>query len=87
MAWVADAPLSFLARKKRGNRYGHKIVPRRRALCPGAGHAALQPENLSEEEIVKEKAREKRRSGLLLSDPAVIKAMEHGEVRNTCPSR
>jgi ATP-dependent helicase/nuclease subunit B len=75
----------FSLEKNGENRYGQKIVPAGVLYVPARDALLSKPENLSDEEIVKEKAKERRRSGLLLDDPAVLAAMEHGEIPKYLP--
>lgn len=75
----------FSLEKTGESRYGKKIVPAGVLYVPARDALLSKPENLRDEEIVKEKAKERRRSGLLLDDPAVLAAMERGEVPKYLP--
>ena len=67
----------FSLEKNGRRRYGKEIVPAGVLYVPARDVLVSAPERLSDEEILKEKAKSLRRSGLLLSDPAVLSAMEH----------
>ena len=60
-------------------RYGKSVVEAGVLYVPARDELIRSPQRLSDEEILKEKAKALRRSGLLLDDEAVIRAMEHGE--------
>ena len=66
-------------------RYGREIVPAGVLYVPArdvllSAGAAMEPE-----QILAEKAKAKRRSGLLLGDDAVLRAMERGEAPQYLP--
>ncbi|MBR4057017.1 MAG: PD-(D/E)XK nuclease family protein [Oscillospiraceae bacterium] len=71
----------FTLEKTGARRYGQEIVPAGVMYMPARDVLVRAKSNISDEEIVKERAKQLRRSGLLLQDPAVIEAMEHGD----CP--
>ncbi len=60
-------------------RYQKEIVPAGVLYVPARDVLLSAPSRLSDEEIVREKAKKLRRSGLVLSDESVLNAMEHGE--------
>ena len=59
--------------------YGREIVPAGVLYIPARDVIISADENLDEIELEKKKAKEKKRSGLLLNDPEVLNAMEHGD--------
>jgi ATP-dependent helicase/nuclease subunit B len=66
----------FALEKKGEARYGKPIVPAGVLYVPARDVLVSAPENLSDEEILKEKSKKLRRSGLLLSEGSVLAAME-----------
>jgi len=60
-------------------RYGKEIVPAGVLYVPARDVLLPARERLGEEEILREKAKRLRRSGLLLSDAEVLSAMEHAD--------
>ncbi len=67
----------FALEKNGGGHYGKPIVPAGVLYVPARDVLLSAPEKLSDEEILKEKAKKLRRSGLLLSEEEVLRAMEH----------
>ncbi len=59
--------------------YGKEIVPAGVLYIPAKDVVISAGANLSDAELKKERAGKIKRSGLILDDPAVINAMEHGE--------
>lgn len=59
-------------------RYGHEIVPAGVLYVPARDVLVSAPGDLTDEEIAQKRASAVRRSGLILSDPDVLQAMEHG---------
>ncbi|MBQ3276677.1 MAG: PD-(D/E)XK nuclease family protein, partial [Oscillospiraceae bacterium] len=57
-------------------RYGKPIVPAGVLYVPARDVLVTAPENLTDEDILKEKSKKLRRSGLLLSEDDVLAAME-----------
>ena len=60
-------------------RYKKEIVPAGVLYVPARDVLLSAKERMSDEDILKEKAKGLRRSGLLLSDGDVLSAMEHGD--------
>lgn len=59
--------------------YGKEIIPAGVLYVPARDTVISASSSMSDEELAKERAKNVKRSGLLLDDPAVINAMEHGE--------
>ena len=76
----------FSLEKNGRERYGKEIVPAGVLYVPARDVLLSAKERLSEEEILAEKAKSLRRSGLLLSDEGVLNAMEHGPERRYLPA-
>ena len=66
-------------------RYGKEIVPAGVLYAPARDEYLAVSRNISDEELSKQRAKKLRRSGLLLDDPAVIEAMEHGAEKKYLP--
>ena len=66
-------------------RYQQEIVPAGVLYVPARDVLLSASAALSPEEIVAQKAKKKRRSGLLLADDAILRAMEHGETPEYLP--
>ena len=80
--------LYLFALEKNGEaHYKKPIVPAGVLYVPARDVLLSTPEKLSEEEIVKEKSKKLRRSGLLLSDTEVLRAMEHSDAPQYLPVR
>ncbi len=75
----------FALQQSGAARYGHEIVPAGVLYVPARDVLLSAKGELDPAEIVAEKARQSRRSGLLLDDPAVIGAMEHGDAPRYLP--
>ena len=69
----------FSLEKNGSSRYHMPIVPAGVMYVPARDVLVSAQERLSDQEILKEKAKSLRRSGLVLSDPQVLRAMEHGD--------
>ena len=69
----------FALQRSGAERYGREIVPAGVLYVPAREVLANVGPDAAAEEIAAEKAKQRRRSGLLLDDPAVLAAMEHGE--------
>ena len=71
--------LLYLFTLERGGlkRYGREIVPAGVLYVPARDALIQFPGDADDAEILKKKASERRRSGLLLNDAAVLNAMEH----------
>ncbi|HHU23048.1 MAG TPA: ATP-dependent nuclease subunit B [Clostridiales bacterium] len=59
--------------------YGHEIIPAGVLYVPARDVLVTASGNISDEDIIREKAKSLRRSGLVLDNPEVIAAMEKGE--------
>lgn len=59
--------------------YGKEVVPAGVLYVPARDVLISSPSNLSDEDIIKEKQKALRRSGLLLDDPTIVSAMEQSE--------
>ena len=68
----------FSLQKNGAERYRKEIVPAGVMYVPARDILLSAGERLSDEEILAQKTKKLRRSGLLLSDPDVLSAMEHG---------
>ena len=66
-------------------RYGYDVVPAGVMYVPARDVLVKSPSNISDEEIIKSRAKSLRRSGLILDDPVVIAAMEKGETPRYLP--
>lgn len=66
-------------------RYGAEIVPAGVLYIPARDALLKAPGRLSDEEIVRQKLSKTRRSGLLLQDETVLKAMENAETPEYLP--
>jgi ATP-dependent helicase/nuclease subunit B len=75
----------FTLEKSGSHRYGRQIVPAGVLYVPARDAILSRSEDLDDAELIREKAKEKRRSGLLLNDPAVLAAMERGEIPKYLP--
>ncbi len=62
-------------------RFGYEIEPAGVLYLPARDEILTAERNVSPEELERERARQLRRSGLLLADPAVLQAMEHEALR------
>lgn len=62
-------------------RYGMEIVPAGVLYVPARDVLISAPSELSAEKILEEKAKARRRSGLLLGEEEVLAAMEHGTLQ------
>ena len=60
-------------------RYGTQVVPAGVMYVPARDATVVTSSNVSYEEIAAAKTKEKRRSGLVLNEPEVLEAMEHGQ--------
>ena len=60
-------------------RYGMEIIPAGVLYVPAREPMVAADGDLDDGEIASLKAKERRRSGIVLDDPAVIEAMEHGD--------
>ncbi len=69
----------FALQRSGAERYGREIVPAGVLYVPAREVLANVGPDAAAEVIAAEKAKQKKRSGLLLDDPAVLAAMEHGE--------
>ena len=69
------------------NRYGQKIVPAGVLYVPARDVLVSAKAELDDEEIIAEKAKQLRRSGLLLDDAEILRAMERGDTPQYLPLR
>ncbi len=69
----------FVLAEQGKNRYGYETAPAGVLYTPARDVLLPLPRSSTAEEIAKKRAEALRRSGLLLSDEAVIEAMEHGK--------
>ncbi|MCL2828804.1 MAG: PD-(D/E)XK nuclease family protein [Oscillospiraceae bacterium] len=70
----------FALARHGGEHYGNRaIVPAGALYAPARDQTVAAPKNSSIQEIEKLRRRDLTRSGLILRDPALIEAMEHGE--------
>lgn len=75
----------FTLEKNGAARYGKMIVPSGVLYVPARDILVSAKERLSDEDILKEKTRRLRRSGLLLAEDDVLHAMEHGDAPRYLP--
>ena len=75
----------FTLEKNGAARYGKEIVPSGVLYVPARDVLISAPERLSDEDILKEKTKRLRRSGLLLAEDDVLHAMEHGDAPRYLP--
>lgn len=72
--------LYLFALEDSGNeRYGGEIVPAGVLYVPARDALISAPTNISDEELSAQRAKNLRRSGLILNDSKIITAMEHGD--------
>ena len=79
--------LLYLFALERGERYGKEIVPAGVLYVPARDVLISAPPGIAPEQIIAEKAKRLRRSGLVLDDPAVLEAMERGDAPRYLPVR
>lgn len=79
--------LLYLFALQRGGsrRYGSEIVPAGVMYVPARDVLLSAKADLSDEEILAEKAKSLRRSGLILDDPQILRAMEHSDAPQYIP--
>ena len=65
--------------------YRNEIVPAGVLYTPARDLLISADQNISDEEIIRERAKRLQRSGLILDDSEVIEAMEHGETPRFLP--
>ncbi|MGI6014018.1 MAG: PD-(D/E)XK nuclease family protein [Oscillospiraceae bacterium] len=65
--------------------YGKEIVPAGVLYIPARDILVSGAQRLTPEEVAAEQKKQLRRSGLILEDPAVIEAMEHGDTKQYIP--
>ena len=66
-------------------KYGMDLRPAGVLYIPARDVILRLPRNTTEEEIVKKRDKELRRSGLVLNDPSVLEAMENGDEKKYLP--
>lgn len=77
----------FALQRSGDARYGREIVPAGVLYVPARDTLLSVRADMTAEEILAEKARNRRRSGLLLDDPAILAAMERGDAPRYIPVR
>ena len=75
----------FALQREGEARYGQEIVPAGVLYVPARDVLLSSSAALAPEQILAEKAKAKRRSGLLLRDDAILQAMERGETPQYLP--
>ncbi|MGE4352816.1 MAG: PD-(D/E)XK nuclease family protein [Oscillospiraceae bacterium] len=75
----------FALRESGKRRYGMPVVPAGVMYVPARDSLVTKEREISDEEIFAEKAKEKRRSGLILNEPELLEAMEHGQEKKFIP--
>ncbi len=75
----------FALEKNGGVRYGKKIVPAGVLYAPAREDILPASRSLSDAELEAQRAKKLRRSGLVLGEPGVINAMEHGDDKKYLP--
>ena len=68
-------------------RYGHEIVPAGVMYVPARNVMLSAPKDAPDEELADRRAEEARRSGIVLNEPALMEAWEHGEDKRYIPIR
>ena len=77
----------FALERSGAARYRKEVVPAGVLYVPARDVLVSAPCPLSDEEVRAEKTKALRRSGLLLDDPDILRAMEHGEAPCYLPLR
>lgn len=67
----------FALEREGGAYFGREVVPAGVLYLPARDDILAQERNVSPEKLAQERAKALRRSGLLLSEPEVLRAMEH----------
>ncbi|MCD8066611.1 MAG: PD-(D/E)XK nuclease family protein [Oscillospiraceae bacterium] len=75
----------FALERSGSARYGAEIVPAGVLYVPARDALISSPTELTDEQIIEEKAKKRRRSGLVLDDEDVLNAMEHGAAPKFIP--
>ena len=75
----------FALEKNGGGRYGKKIVPSGVLYAPAREDILPVSRSLSDAELETQRAKKLRRSGLILGEPGVVEAMEHGDNKKYLP--
>ena len=75
----------FALQRSGEKRYHQEIVPAGVLYVPARSVLVSARADLPTEEILAEQAKAKRRSGLLLNDEAILRAMEHGDAPQYLP--
>ena len=75
----------FHLQKYGGERYGGGIAPAGVLYVPARDVILKAPRNVTEEELEMMRGRARKRSGIILNDPAVVEAMEKGDVKKYLP--
>ncbi len=75
----------FALQRSGETRYHQEIVPAGVLYIPARDVLLSASSSLAPEEILKQKAKKRQRSGLLLADDAILQAMEHGETPEYLP--
>lgn len=77
----------FALERSGAARYGREIVPAGVLYVPARDALVSARTDMTAEEILAEKAKDRQRSGLLLDDGAILAAMERGETPSYIPVR
>ena len=77
----------FALQKTGEARYGGEIIPAGVLYVPARDRILRAPRNITGDKLRKKREDDLRRTGLILSDPAIIKAMESGDVKRFLPVR
>jgi ATP-dependent helicase/nuclease subunit B len=75
----------FALQRSGETRYHQEIVPAGVLYIPARDVLLSASSSLAPEEILKQKAKKRQRSGLLLADDAILQAMERGETPEYLP--
>ena len=75
----------FALEREGPSRYGRETAPAGVLYVPARDVLVSAPANLSDAELERERSKALRRSGLLLDEPDILRAMEHGETPRYLP--
>lgn len=75
----------FALQREGQQRYGCPIVPSGVLYVPARDPMIVSPGNLTDSELSEARAKKLRRSGLILNEESIIRAMEHGDTPQYIP--
>ncbi|MCL2401941.1 MAG: PD-(D/E)XK nuclease family protein [Oscillospiraceae bacterium] len=79
--------LLYLFALKNSGQYSQEILPGGVLYVPARDAILKSARHATDEVLAKQRARELRRHGLILDDPMVLDAMEHGEAKQYLPMK